>query len=204
MDSLVTCFQNCLEIVSNLITSLGVVTLALNIRKFRNDVDAHRKQDEQILIQNSINVFRKFAEQIIPEVKVINQKMASKLQQRQRKVLMEINEEMAPERSISMHEFIKNPQWRSINDRLRNEIKDEYNLSNIFNELEQVSVYMNYNMVKQDLVFSPLHKFLLDFINDNLEYFNRLKENQVPYINLTKLYNDWQRLLIIKENNNND
>ena len=198
MDSLVTCFQNCLEIVSNLITSLGVVTLALNIRKFRNDVDAHRKQDEQI------NVLRKFAEQIIPEVKVINQKMASKLQQRQRKVLMEINEEMAPERSISMHEFIKNPQWRSINDRLRNEIKDEYNLSNIFNELEQVSVYMNYNMVKQDLVFSPLHKFLLDFINDNLEYFNRLKENQVPYINLTKLYNDWQRLLIIKENNNND
>ena len=133
MDSLVTCFQNCLEIVSNLITSLGVVTLALNIRKFRNDVDAHRKQDEQILIQNSINVLRKFAEQIIPEVKVINQKMASKLQQRQRKVLMEINEEMAPERSISMHEFIKNPQWRSINDRLRNEIKDEYNLSNIFN-----------------------------------------------------------------------
>lgn len=204
MDSLVTCFQNCLEIVSNLITSLGVVTLALNIRTFRNDVDAHRKQDEQILIQNSINVLRKFAEQIIPEVKVINQKMASKLQQRQRKVLMEINEEMAPERSISMHEFIKNPQWRSINDRLRNEIKDEYNLSNIFNELEQVSVYMNYNMVKQDLVFSPLHKFLLDFINDNLEYFNRLKENQVPYINLTKLYNDWQRLLIIKENNNND
>lgn len=39
-----------------------VVTLALNIRKFRNDVDAHQKQDEQILIQNSINVLRKFAE----------------------------------------------------------------------------------------------------------------------------------------------
>lgn len=204
MDDLIAYFQNCLEMVSNLITSLGVVTVALNIRKFRNDVDAHRKQDEQILIQNSINVLRKFAEQIIPEVKSINQKIASKLQQRQRKVLVEINEEMAPERSISMQEFIKKPQWRSINDRLRNEIKDEYNLSNIFNELEQVSVYMNFNMVKQDLVFSPLHKFLLDFINDNLDYFNRLKENQVPYINLTRLYNNWQRLLMIKENNNND
>ncbi len=204
MDGLITYFQKCLEIVSNLITSLGIVTVALSIRKFRNDMDAHRKQDEQILIQNSINVLRKFAEQIIPEVKLINQKMASELQQRQWEVLVEINREMTPKESISMHEFIKNPQWRSINDRLRNEIKDEYNLSNIFNELEQVSVYMNYNMVKQDLVFSPLHKFLLDFINDNLEYFNRLKENQVPYINLTKLYNDWQRLLIIKENNNND
>lgn len=204
MDDLIAYFQNCLEMVSNLITSLGVVTVALNIRKFRNDMDAHRKQDEQILIQNSINVLRKFAEQIIPEVKSINQKIASKLQQRQRKVLVEINEEMAPERSISMQEFIKKPQWRSINDRLRNEIKDEYNLSNIFNELEQVSVYMNFNMVKQDLVFSPLHKFLLDFINDNLDYFNRLKENQVPYINLTRLYNNWQRLLMIKENNNND
>ncbi|EEU30543.1 hypothetical protein HMPREF0501_00921 [Limosilactobacillus coleohominis 101-4-CHN] len=204
MDDLIAYFQNCLEMVSNLITPLGVVTVALNIRKFCNDVDAHRKQDEQILIQNSINVLRKFAEQIIPEVKSINQKMASKLQQRQRKVLVEINEEMAPERSISMQEFIKKPQWLSINDRLRNEIKDEYNLSNIFNELEQVSVYMNYNMVKQDLVFSPLHKFLLDFINDNLDYFNRLKENQVPYINLTRLYNNWQRFLMIKKNNNND
>lgn len=55
------CLKNGLEIVSNFITSLGVVTVALNIRKFRNDVDAHQKQDEQILIQNSINVLRKFA-----------------------------------------------------------------------------------------------------------------------------------------------
>lgn len=69
MNGLIAYFQNCLEIVSNLITSLGVVTVALNIRKFRNDVDAHRKQDEQILIQNSINFLRKFAEQIIPEAK---------------------------------------------------------------------------------------------------------------------------------------
>ncbi len=43
MDDLIAYFQNCLEMVSNLITSLGVVTVALNIRKFRNDVDAHRK-----------------------------------------------------------------------------------------------------------------------------------------------------------------
>ena len=96
MDGLITYFQKCLEIVSNLITSLGIVTVALSIRKFRNDMDAHRKQDEQILIQNSINVLRKFAEQIIPEVKLINQKMASELQQRQWEVRVEMNREMTP------------------------------------------------------------------------------------------------------------
>lgn len=120
--------------------------------------------------------------------------MVTSVDQRQRELLKDINKRMPKNEQVSMEQFIKKPQWQLINERLKDEVKDEYNLSNIFNELEQVSVYMNYNMVKQELVFEPLHKFLLDFVNENRGYFDRLKSNDVPYINLTKLYDDWKMI----------
>lgn len=101
---------------------------------------------------------------------------------------------MSQNEQLSMEQFINDRRWQLINDRLKDEVKDEYNLSNIFNELEQVSVYMNFNMVKQELVFEPFHKFSLDFVNENRGYFDRLKSNDVPYINLTKLYDDWKMI----------
>lgn len=140
MGSLIANFQNCLEIVSNLITSLGIVTVALNIRKFRNDVDAHRKQDEQILIQNSINVLRKFAEQIITD---------AKKKQKQFEKLLEIKKsQLVKEKDLTINDLDKNKAIQEMIEQRKWDLKDCCGFNNIFNEFEQVTVYMNYNMVK--------------------------------------------------------
>ncbi|HJF53986.1 MAG TPA: hypothetical protein K8W06_02390 [Limosilactobacillus coleohominis] len=194
MDGLIAYFQNCLEIVSNLITSLGIVTVALNIRKFRNDVDAHRKQDEQILIQNSINVLRKFAEQIIPE---------AKRKQKQFEKLLEIKKcQIVKEKNLTINDLDENEAIQEMIEQLKWDLKDRCGFNNIFNEFEQVTVYMNYNMVKQNLVYVPLHKFLIDFVENNMDYFCRIRTSESPFINTTQLYNNW-KLMTIKNRRNN-
>ncbi len=65
----------------------------------------------------------------------------------------------------------------------------EYGL--IFNQLEQVSVYMNYHMVKDELVYVPLHKVFLRFVNENEEYLNFLRSSDAPYANTQTLYDSW-------------
>ena len=50
---------------------------------------------------------------------------------------------------------------------------------------------MNYNMVKEELVYIPIHKAFIDFVSDNIRYLNDLRSDDAPYANVITLYNSW-------------
>ncbi len=60
--------KDVLECLTSIATFFGLITIALSVKQFSKNAQQERKQDEQLLIQNSINVLRKFADTIIPEI----------------------------------------------------------------------------------------------------------------------------------------
>ena len=65
------------ELLSYIVTIIGLIAIALSVKEFNKNLERDRKQDEQLLVQNSINVLRKFAEEIIPEMSEANGKLNS-------------------------------------------------------------------------------------------------------------------------------
>ena len=63
------------ELLSYIVTIIGLIAITLSVKEFNKNLERDRKQDEQLLVQNSINVLRKFAEEIIPEMSEANGKL---------------------------------------------------------------------------------------------------------------------------------
>lgn len=178
--------KDVLECLTSIATFFGLITIALSVKQFSKNAQRERKQDEQLLIQNSINVLRKFADPIIPEIESSHVKLDKEIEKQKTATLKQINKELPTGQKINSL-----PDNNELNIMIINRAKSlcEYGL--IFNQLEQVSVYMNYHMVKDELVYVPLHKVFLRFVNENEEYLNFLRSSDAPYANTQTLYDSW-------------
>lgn len=174
------------ELLSYIVTIIGLIAIALSVKEFNKNLERDRKQDEQLLVQNSINVLRKFAEEIIPEMSEANGKLNEEINRQKRIALEQINN-VLPEN----HKLNKLPKSERLNRQIIYNSKSNCEYGKIFNQLEQVSVYMNYNMVKEELVYIPIHKAFIDFVSDNIRYLNDLRSDDAPYANVITLYNSW-------------
>lgn len=175
-----------MECLTSIATFFVLITIALSVKQFSKNAQRERKQDEQLLIQNSINVLRKFADTIIPEIESSHVKLDKEIEKQKTATLKQINKELPTGQKINSL-----PDNNELNIMIINRAKSlcEYGL--IFNQLEQVSVYMNYHMVKDELVYVPLHKVFLRFVNENEEYLNFLRSSDAPYANTQTLYDSW-------------
>lgn len=178
--------KDVLEWLTSIATFFGLITIALSVKQFSKNAQRERKQDEQLLIQNSINVLRKFADTIIPEIESSHVKLDKEIEKQKTATLKQINKELPTGQKINSL-----PDNNELNIMIINRAKSlcEYGL--IFNQLEQVSVYMNYHMVKDELVYVPFHKVFLRFVNENEEYLNLLRSSDAPYANTQTLYDSW-------------
>lgn len=174
------------ELLSYIVTIIGLIAIALSVKEFNKNLERDRKQDEQLLVQNSINVLRKFAEEIIPEMSEANGKLNEEINRQKRIVLEQINNVLPKN-----HKLNKLPEDERLNRQIIYNSKSNCEYGKIFNQLEQVSVYMNYNMVKEELVYIPIHKAFIDFVSDNIRYLNDLRSDDAPYANVITLYNSW-------------
>lgn len=178
--------KSILECLSYIVTIGGLIVIAISIKEFNKNADRARKEDEQLLIQNSIDVLRKFAEDIIPEMVEAKKKLANEIKKQKKEALEQINELLPENKRIN--ELPSNPR---LSEQILYNSKSNCNYGKIFNQLEQVAVYMNYNMVKEELVYIPVHKAFIDFVNENINYLNDLRSSDAPYINVITLYNSW-------------
>lgn len=174
------------ELLSYIVTIIGLIVIALSVKEFNKNLERDRKQDEQLLVQNSINVLRKFAEEIIPEMSEANGKLNEEINRQKRIALEQINNVLPKNRKLN-----KLPKSERLNRQIIYNSKSNCEYGKIFNQLEQVSVYMNYNMVKEELVYIPIHKAFIDFVSDNIRYLNDLRSDDAPYANVITLYNSW-------------
>ena len=178
--------KDVLEWLTSIATFFGLITIALSVKQFSKNAQRERKQDEQLLIQNSINVLRKFADTIIPEIESSHVKLDKEIEKQKTATLKQINKELPTGQKINSL-----PDNNELNIMIINRAKSLYEYGLIFNQLEQVSVYMNYHMVKDELVYVPLHKVFLRFVNENEEYLNFLRSSDAPYANTQTLYDSW-------------
>lgn len=178
--------KNVCELLSYIVTIIGLIAIALSVKEFNKNLERDRKQDEQLLVQNSINVLRKFAEEIIPEMSEANGKLNEEINRQKRIVLEQINNGLPKNDKLN-----KLPEDERLNRQIIYNSKSNCEYGKIFNQLEQVSVYMNYNMVKEELVYIPIHKAFIDFVSDNIRYLNDLRSDDAPYANVITLYNSW-------------
>lgn len=174
------------ELLSYIVTIIGLIAIALSVKEFNKNLERDRKQDEQLLVQNSINVLRKFAEEIIPEMSEANGKLNEEINRQKRIALEQINNVLPKNQKLN-----KLPKSERLNRQIIYNSKSNCEYGKIFNQLEQVSVYMNYNMVKEELVYIPIHKAFIDFVSDNIRYLNDLRSDDAPYANVITLYNSW-------------
>lgn len=174
------------ELLSYIVTIIGLIAIAFSVKEFNKNLERDRKQDEQLLVQNSINVLRKFAEEIIPEMSEANGKLNEEINRQKRIALEQINNVLPKN-----HKLNKLPKSERLNRQIIYNSKSNCEYGKIFNQLEQVSVYMNYNMVKEELVYIPIHKAFIDFVSDNIRYLNDLRSDDAPYANVITLYNSW-------------
>lgn len=174
------------ELLSYIVTIIGLIAIALSVKEFNKNLERDRKQDEQLLVQNSINVLRKFAEEIIPEISEANGKLNEEINRQKRIALEQINNVLPKNQKLN-----KLPKSERLNRQIIYNSKSNCEYGKIFNQLEQVSVYMNYNMVKEELVYIPIHKAFIDFVSDNIRYLNDLRSDDAPYANVITLYNSW-------------
>lgn len=174
------------ELLSYVVTIIGLIAIALSVKEFNKNLERDRKQDEQLLIQNSINVLRKFAEEIIPEMSEAKDKLNEEINNQRRIALSQINKDLPKNQKLD-----KLPESEKLNRQIIYNSKSICKYGRIFNQLEQVSVYMNYNMVKEELVYIPIHKAFIDFVSENINYLNDLRSDDAPYANVITLYNSW-------------
>lgn len=178
--------KDILECLSYIVTIGGLIAIAISIKEFNKNAERDRKQDDQLLIQNSIDVLRKFSEKIIPEISDAEQQLNSEIEKQRKIALSQINSKLPKGKKLEAL-----PDDRALNRQILYNSKNNCNYGQIFNELEQVSVYMNYHMVKEELVYIPLHKIYLNFVHSNINYLNELRDNEAPYANVISLYKTW-------------
>lgn len=178
--------KDILECLSYIVTTAGIIAIAISIKEFNKNSERERMQDEQLLIQNSIDVLRKFAEEIIPRIEEVYNKLGAEEEKQKAEVLKQINANLPKNRQLT--NLPHNPELEKQIDFIS---KSKCNYGNIFNQLEQVSVYMNYDMVKEDLVYLPIHKVFIRFVSENIDYLNQLRSVDAPYANVITLYHSW-------------
>ena len=140
------------------------------------------------MIQNSINVLKVFSEEIIPAISEAERNLPAIQKAVKVDTLEQINAKLPSEQRLT--------KLPPLNDKLHRQIryvaKNRAHIGRIFNKLEQITVYMNYGMIKEDLVYIPVHKVFLNFVTENKACFAQLTSDEVPYMNVLKLYNNWQ------------
>lgn len=175
-----------LECLSYIVTIGGLIAIAISIKEFNKNAERNRKQDNQLLVQNSIDVLRKFSEKIIPEISEAESKLEDEKKKQEEIALEQINSGLPKEIKLK-----RVPNDEKLKKQILYNSKTHCKYGQIFNELEQVAVYMNYNMVKEELVYIPLHKLYLDFVHSNIDYLNDLRDQEAPYANVIQLYKTW-------------
>jgi len=177
-----------LQLISYLVAILGIVAIVIQISSFRKNQQKEQKVNEQLLIQNSINVLKVFSEEIIPAISEAERNLPAIQKAVKVDTLEQINAKLPSEQRLT--------KLPPLNDKLHRQIryvaKNRAHIGRIFNKLEQITVYMNYGMIKEDLVYIPVHKVFLNFVTENKACFAQLTSDEVPYMNVLKLYNNWQ------------
>ncbi|HFP6513693.1 TPA: hypothetical protein ACHJYJ_000404 [Enterococcus faecalis] len=160
------------QFVSYIISIIGVIVIYMNIRKFRIDSEQREYDISFKRKEISVEILHKFANDIIPEIDEFGKKIRTELPLELQHKLNDVQESKKDEILINVY--------------------TNCGAITIFNKLEQVCVYIEADLADETLLYSPMHVLVCEFVDNHMILLNRLKENNIPYQNLTEVVRKWQ------------
>ncbi|MFD1466459.1 hypothetical protein ACFQ4L_10340 [Lapidilactobacillus mulanensis] len=179
-----------LETLSYIATIIGIVAIYLTVKGLKRDQEKELNANKQTLVNNSVKILKAFSEKIIPEMSDFVNKYPVEVEISKRKALEEVNHYITDDLS----KIDKLPKDEKLDWAIEMQAKTAAAAGQIFNELEQISVYMNYDLVEPNLVFGPIHKVFLNFVSTNSDYLEFISSEDAPYENVHKLYENWTKV----------
>ena len=156
-----------LEVVSYIVSIIGIIAVAFTVIQYvyskqQHDYDIKFKKNEM-----AVELLNKFAQEIIPSINVLEESLRLEFEGfGKSKVIPEKLKE------IKIH------------------IKIDKGIIDIFNSLEQVSVYIKTDIVNTDILFDPISNVLCNFVERHNDVFSDLLIRS-PYSNLTYVVETW-------------
>lgn len=191
-------FKDLLETLSYLVSITGIILIFIELKKFGKENSEKEKKSKIDVVSKSIDVLKSFAEIVIPDIEKSIREFDDKYREEKDEALRQLNEQLGDENKIE-----ELPNNRELQEKILIQAKSKSGYGKIFNKLEQLSIYMNYSLVDDDLVYGSVHKVFLEFCDKNMDYINYIKSDEAPYENVIKLIKDWkikrEKIMINKE-----
>ncbi|MBJ7675624.1 hypothetical protein HAU38_05600 [Weissella confusa] len=196
-------FQNILyvaQIASYLVSIFGIVGIYITVQQFKNKAQKDNEAEMERKVLNSMNVMSTFAKELIPQISSSRQKVKAEYNKVVDEVLQEIKQQVLAstdsENMVAVQEQLKSINESSLDEKTRKSLlvqaKGHVGFISIFNQLEQLSAYMNYGLVVEDMVYPGLHKVLIKVVDENVDLFDSVRSDEAPYKELTTLYEKWK------------
>ncbi|CAK1250330.1 unnamed protein product [Fructobacillus tropaeoli] len=180
-----------LQIFSALATVAGVIGLFLTIKTYKEGKIIQSKSEDRRIILTSIQVLEIFSNRIIPDMGKYEKEVYEEIPKNKQKAVDAINK--ASEESGLANIITVEDLPSELVDQIVLATKMESNLLKTFNSLEHVSVYINYELVDDSLIYNAVHNVFCNFIERNKDVFYHLITDEVPFINIRKLYDNWKK-----------
>lgn len=194
-SSSITDFKSLMEVLSYVATTIGVLVIIVTVKTYRMSVE--QKNQEHLLqseaakekrIQNSIRVLKAFSSTIIPKMEEMEDKAKGEFTQKNKEVLDSYNEK---------REYEGKNKVKTLPPTVRESVivwsDTTAGISAILNELEHVSVYINYELVELDLIYPTLHDVFLNFLSQHRLAFNKLANEEHIYRGIKLWQTDWEK-----------
>ncbi|QVK11535.1 hypothetical protein [Weissella ceti] len=81
----------------------------------------------------------------------------------------------------------------ALREQLITNIQSELGYIDVFLELEYLSIYINYDVVLDEVVYVNMSHLVLLFMDESQGAFNKVKTSNQCFEGLTKLYTNWSK-----------
>ncbi len=167
--------KDVLETISFLVAIIGIIAIFISILQLKNEqkklIAENLQKEEEIEYrkkEKSIEVLSIFANDLIPQMDNYISKFRKELEDKSK-----------------LHEIPQDKKKLIIKI-----VKKECGAGYVFNQLEHICLYISAGLVNERIIYEPLHKILVDFVNENKDIYEDLLK-EAPYKYLTQVYNRW-------------
>ncbi|CAK8054442.1 DUF4760 domain-containing protein [Eupransor demetentiae] len=179
-----------LQGVSYLTGIIGVLGVWIALNTYKENKKNRDSEGQREVIKTSIEVLGVFANDLIPSM-ILHEDNWRKLYNDSKISFVErangISEKQGNYDRIKISDLNE-----TVLTALRVKAKLKTGMLTTFNILEQMSVYMNYNLVDNKLIYSTVHAIFINFVSDNFDVLRALQSEETPFNNLEKLFYNWK------------
>ncbi|ECW7471225.1 DUF4760 domain-containing protein [Listeria monocytogenes] len=185
-------FKDVMELISYLMTILVVVTIFLGIKQLKllkKDMD---DKDNRTQIEDTIEVLKTFSSKIIPSIE-----KADEILRQDKKYFKNYS-------SFIEKDFIIREEDKTKELLAEVAFRGKAGIIGIFNSLELVCVYIEKDLVDEELVYSVLNKVLINFVEKNASILSFYRTEGAPYKNTISTYKKWSDRRLKEQNANKE